>query len=316
MKHKLTALVLALVACLTAPAALATDLITTTVIRMNAAPVAENLSFETYMEVALTEALRAVDPEGDCLTFSVTREPKKGTVTVEGDQFTYTPAAGKKGKDTFTYVAVDELGSVSQEATVTVTIRRQKTAVTYADMQGHPAAYAALRLAEEGIFTGAQVGGVSLFEPDKPVTRGEFLAMCLTAARERATVEVGRTGFADDGEIPAWQKPYVAAAVLENIVAGSRTGSGATVFRPNDPVTFREAGVMLNNALGITDVAVSADSAVPVWAQQADANLASLRATSSPLSAEVVTRAEAAKLLLTALSQKTEKRTGLLAWAQ
>lgn len=314
MKHKLL-LGLAALFALGATGAAATGYLTTTVVKLNTAPVAENMIFETYTEVTLVENFRSVDPEGDPVTYTVTAEPKKGAVTVDGDTFTYTPAAGKRGKDSFRYVAVDELGSVSKEATVTVNIRRQKTAVTYADMDGHPDAYAALWLAENGIFTGTQVGSVWLFEPEREVTRGAFLTMCLTACREGQGIAVSRTGFFDDAEIPVWQKPYVAAAVLDNIVTGSRTPEGQTIFAPNASVTWYEAGVMLNNALGITDVAVSAETAVPVWAQQADANLASVRLTSAPLTARPLTRADAARLILNA-AQMHREVGGLLAWAK
>lgn len=318
MKHRIIAPVLALMTVFGATGALASGYLSTTVVKLNSAPVAENMSFETYRGIAITESFRSVDPEGDQVTYSVTAEPRRGTVTVDGDRFTYTPAEGKKGKDTFKYVAVDELGSVSNEATVTVTVRKQKTEVTYSDMEGHPDRYAATWLAENGVFLGERVGAEYLFEPDRPVTRGEFLAMCLSACSERATVQVSRTGFADDEDIPAWQKPYVAAAVLDNIVTGSVTADGRTVFSANSPVTMAQAGVILNNTLGITDVAASEDEVCPVWARQADANLASVNIISSPLSSETVTRADAARLICAAARDygAIKEKTGLLGWAK
>ena len=60
------------------------------------------------------------------------------------------------GSDSFTYTATDSAGRVSQPATVSVTIEKAKSGVTYADTADSTAAVAAQDLAEAGIFTGAQ----------------------------------------------------------------------------------------------------------------------------------------------------------------
>ena len=65
----------------------------------------------------------------------------------------------RRGKDSFSYVAVDQAGNVSQPAEVSVKIEKPRTEVTYADMAGHPAHKAAITLAEEGIFVGGADGG-------------------------------------------------------------------------------------------------------------------------------------------------------------
>ncbi|RDH80111.1 hypothetical protein DVS77_03740 [Mycolicibacterium moriokaense] len=60
-----------------------------------------------------TGLLQATDPEGDPLTYTVTRQPDNGTVVVNADgTFTYTPDAGFAGPDTFTVRATDDTGSV------------------------------------------------------------------------------------------------------------------------------------------------------------------------------------------------------------
>ncbi len=59
----------------------------------------------------ITGDLRAVDPDGDPLTFTVTRAPDRGTVVINSDgTFTYTPNdefARTGGRDTFTVRAYD-----------------------------------------------------------------------------------------------------------------------------------------------------------------------------------------------------------------
>ena len=85
------------------------------------APVAENLDYETFRNVAITGALAAMDPEGDPVTFRITEMPYKGTVELgENGTFIYTPLHGKKGRDSFSYVAADPDGNVSSPAVVSI----------------------------------------------------------------------------------------------------------------------------------------------------------------------------------------------------
>lgn len=75
--------------------------------------------------MAINGQCAAVDPEGDLVTFQLVDKPARGQVALQEDgYFCYTPYENKKGKDTFTYVAVDANGNISQEATVKVTIEK------------------------------------------------------------------------------------------------------------------------------------------------------------------------------------------------
>ncbi len=317
MKKLHTLVILLLIAVLSLSAVPALALYYPAGVQLNAAPVAENLALETYRQVSVSGVFKALDPEGDPVTFSVIRKPKKGDVEVTGGEFVYTPAEGKKGKDTFTYAATDDKGNVSNEATVTVDIKKQKTAVTYSDMTGSGDAYAAVLLAEKGVFVGEQIGGKYVFDPEKPVTRGEFLVMCMSLSGTEI-LDVARTGFFDDAEIPVWQKPYLTTALTNNVVGGSVRSDGRIVFSPNAPVTFAEATVMVNNALGVTDVALEVDAAEPAWAVQASANLTScgiFETVADGVSASTLTRADAARMLEGAIRVLAEREDdSLLGW--
>lgn len=124
-------------------------------------------------------------------------------------------------------------------------------------MAGHPSAYAATALAENGIFTTEMVGGAYVFSPERYVTRGEFLSMCMTLSGDELLSGVAATGFADDAEIAEWLKPYVATALMDGVVSGYSVSGGA-VFEPNEAVTWQEAAVMLDNVLDTTEVAATA----------------------------------------------------------
>jgi hypothetical protein len=228
-------------------------------ISSNLPPIAENLDFSTFRDVPINEKLSAADPERDAVTFEIVSQPRRGSVTILDDgTFLYTPRERFRGRDSFGYVAVDSFGNVSAEATVSINVKRQSGRTNYVDMDGNSAAFAALVLAENGIFTGETLGGRQFFRPEKTVSRGEFLAMALKTAEVDILPGVTRTGFYDDERIPLWIKPYVSTALMDGVISGYRNSAGRIVFSPDSPITFSEAAVILNNLLDITDVAIPA----------------------------------------------------------
>ena len=271
----------------------------------NAAPIAEDLSLTTYKGVAIFSRFAAVDPEGDLVTFQVVDSPARGQVTMDETDpaaFTYTPYEGKKGKDSFTYVAIDAKGNTSQPATVKIVIEKQKTAVSYSDLEGQPAHYAALRLAEAGVYTGRQVGSLYCFDPDQTFTREEFLAMAMTAAGKAPLEDVTLTGFYDDGDISAWAKGYVSAALVVGTVEGSRNEAGQAVFVPGSAVTQAEAAVIIDRLLATGDVSAASSTfsaeTAPAWAYQSVVNMEAVSVLSSSANLyKPLTRAGAAVML-------------------
>ena len=108
----------------------------------NKAPTAEDSALETYKNLENTGKLKVSDPEGEQLTYTLVRQPKRGTVTISEDgSFTYTPKKNKVGVDSFTYTAADPAGNVSREATVTVTILKPSDTTQYTDTLGVDAAH-------------------------------------------------------------------------------------------------------------------------------------------------------------------------------
>ena len=271
----------------------------------NQPPVARDMELTTYKNVALTGYFDAVDTAGDPLTFQLTSTPARGAVILAEDgssRFVYTPYENKTGKDSFTYVATDSAGNTSPEAKVTIQIQKPDTKVDYADLEGHPAHKAALRLAEEDIFVGEYRNGQYFFDPDQPVSRAEFLSLAMAAAGLEPLEDVSLTGFSDDSAIPTWAKGCVSAALQAGVIQGSRDESGAPVFGAEEDVTYGEATVMLNNLLDVADVPLevfSPTGSQPHWASQAAANLAAsgvLRQEDAVLG-DSLTRADAAELL-------------------
>jgi Big-like domain-containing protein len=92
----------------------------------NRPPVAADLSFAVgpLSPLSVTAALlaQAADPDGDPLVAQLVAAPAHGAVSISPDgSFTYTPAAGYAGADSFTYAASDGLLS-SAAATVSLQV--------------------------------------------------------------------------------------------------------------------------------------------------------------------------------------------------
>ncbi len=288
------------------------------------APKSVDVEVQTYRGIPVQGSFAASSAEEGELTFAVEKTPRKGSVTVEGADFTYTPDDGATGVDSFTYTASDAAGRTSLPATVTVRIEKTRSGVTYADMGGSAAAAAAQRLAEEGIFTGTKLGGQYYFQPDAQVTRSEFLALAMETAG-RSVTPVTVTGFCDDEAIPTWAKAYAAAGVADGIVCGKATAEGAA-FQGDDPITFNEAATVLDRLLDLGDVEVDvwyADrDAAPTWASQAVGNMEALNVLQagsfgSDAMARSLTRADAAQMLSAAKTLLDgEKSPGMFQWLQ
>lgn len=92
-----------------------------TVYPVNDAPFAENASFTTDEDTALTASLSATDIDGDALTFTLNGLPTHGIVAVSADgTFTYTPNANFNGIDNFTVSVSDTVTSVPLVVSITV----------------------------------------------------------------------------------------------------------------------------------------------------------------------------------------------------
>ena len=278
----------------------------------NKAPAAEDFALETYKNLPIEGTLKVSDPEGESMTFTLVRQPKRGDLELKNDgSFTYTPKKNKVGVDSFVYTATDASGKVSREATVTVNILKPGTAPQYTDTVGLDCRFAAEWMKNTGIFVGETLDGNPCFRPEATLTRGEFTAMLVKALDLMEAENPDYTGYHD--AIPTWLRPYVAAAVRCGLTAGL---PDQDTFGAEEPITGAEAAVMLQNVLDLTaDVAQTAatDADVPEWARYAVTAMAENGMTVFPDAP--LTRAEAARILYTA-SQMTTDQTRFISLEQ
>ena len=273
------------------------------------APVAEDSAVETYKNLPNEGRLKASDPEGQAMTFTVTRQPKRGAVEVREDgTFLYTPKKNKVGVDSFTYTATDPAGNVSREATVTIQIMKPSDATQYTDTVGQSCRFAAEWMKNTGLFVGEKIGGALCFNSDRPVSRGEFLAMMVKALNIPVDEEADFTGYTD--EAPQWLKPYLAAALRSGLTAGVQTLETGS-FGAYDPITGGEAAVMLQNAMDLTVSTAALETAESGEHQWAMAAVAAMNENGIAITAgDVLTRGQVAEILYQA-SCLAEEAPGL-----
>lgn len=169
------------------------------------------------------------------------------------------------------------------------------------DISGHWAAAPIQKLVALGAISGYPDG---TFKPNNNITRAEFVSVLTKAYKLEAK------GSAAFGDVTShWAKDAIAAAVEAGIV----NGYSAERFGPNDLITREQMAVMIAKAAKLSDAADESsftDSAnIAVWAQPAVAAVASQGIMSGYQDGSLrpkglATRAEAATVILKALSLK------------
>nr|MBE6545719.1 S-layer homology domain-containing protein [Oscillospiraceae bacterium] len=154
--------------------------------------------------------------------------------------------------------------------TVSVRIGDRMCETVYRDMEDREEYNAAVAMTAMGIMSGRQIGDDLYFEPDKTVTRAEFVAMAMKCVGIRADSTLSSTYFDDDSEISVSLKGYIATAQKIGLVVGDFK-DGRLLFSPDEEITKYEAAKILANMLGANDdgekSVFAGDDDVPVWAR-------------------------------------------------
>ncbi len=256
-------------------------------------PIAQDSMVETYKNLPNDGKVTANDPEGEKLSYTLVRNPRRGTVELRQDgSFTYTPKKNKVGTDSFTFKVADPAGNVSREATVTVQILKPTDARQYTDTVGMDCRFAAEWMKNTGLFEGEKIGKQACFYPEKEVSRGEFLMMLSDLLDMPMDTQTG----AIPEDTPNWLKPYLAAASRAGVIAGVPEGSFT------QPLTGAEMAVMLQNVLDLSlseqaleTLSSEEETEIPAWAEVAVTVLADNGIMVS--ADEPVTRGELAQVL-------------------
>ena len=245
--------------------------------KLNLAPVIGENSFETQKNISYKGFFKASDPDGDEMTFSIVSSAKHGTVQLLDKNtgfFMYTPKADFTGRDIFSFRVCDIYGNKTDTYKVTVHITEPESNVTFSDMTNHWAHNSAIKAVSDGVFGGEIRNGKLVFNPDKTVTRGDFLAISMIAAGlEDSVNRVNFTSFSDDSQIPINIKSYAQTALEMGIINGYPDGNGGVSFKSTDVISRSEAAAILSRLLALP--ANSASGAVQAVSPASSPSLAS-----------------------------------------
>lgn len=235
-----------------------------------------SLKGQTFNNVNYFGKLEAVDPEKDSIRFKITSQPKKGLVYLlnpETGEYKYIPEANYTGKVSFSYVAVDMYGNKSESAKVTLNITKNKKGVVFSDLKDTPLEVMAVHLANKGIMSGKTIGDETFFNPDQPVSRGEFIAMAMCTLNITPGEKFAPTVFSDDNNIPQYLRAYISKAAELGYYVGIEDEENEKVYAyPNNQITVSEVALFISNMLDADkpDVKeVFSDEEIPVWAEDA-----------------------------------------------
>lgn len=247
----------------------------------NYAPETGAQSVETLKDIAVFKTFSAADPENDSMTYEIVDFPNHGSITVNhyDGLFIYRPLKGYMGKDSFSYTATDIHGNTSPVQKVQIKVSKPGADIYFDDMNKHWAHNAAVRMAATGLMQGEKKDGKLCFNPDKDMTRGDFLALSLImTGHEEDIAYITKTVFADDSMIPSNIKSYAQYAYDKGIISGYKNPDGSVNFEASGSITRAEAAVITHKILSLpndnTAAALYTDaSAIPTWASSAISTL-------------------------------------------
>ncbi len=275
--------------------------------KQNGIPDAQSLEASALSGIAISGSFDIYDPDGDEMTVMISEYPENGVVKLSGNGYVYTSVPGFDGEDSFSYRVCDKYGNLSEAASVTLSVTKPQTDVRYDDMTGHWGYTGALKMTELGLMQGENGEDGHLFNPDAPVTRGDFLAMAMICAGLEDKVKLGAaTTFADDVNIPFNIRSYASYAEAGGIISGYRNEQGKQVFASTDEITRAEAASVLSNILGksteVSEFDYADAASIPDWARESFATLTAMGIINGSPDGKLeptrtLTRAEAAQIL-------------------
>ena len=198
----------------------------------------------------------------------------------------------------------DEYGNYSSANEVKITVKASGVSLVYSDLAESELQSHAISMTEKGLMNGLQIGENYYFQPEREVTRAEFLITAMNAIGIKNVPAQSTTVFADDSDISSEMKGYIALAHSMGYISG-KTVEGKTYFMPDEVINVSEAAVIVSNMIGyaqpkVTPVFADADK-IPAWSGKAIESLHTLGILELPEmisgANEKMTRGAMAKML-------------------
>lgn len=215
---------------------------------VNSPPVAMDSKLKTVSGISCETVLKINEPNGDDYTINVITYPTDGYIEISSDgTVIYTPKDSFSGKDSLIYTVTDRFGEVSERATLEIEVEKNENGLYFADMQEDMLHLYAHRMCRDNVMVYRYEDGKYLFDPDKPVSKIEFLVMLMNVSGEDTDiVAVADSAVTDDSGLSSGLKGYLSAAAEKGLI---RLNNGK--FSPADTVTVSDAAYMVASVLDL-----------------------------------------------------------------
>lgn len=184
---------------------------------VNDSPVAEPVQASTTVNMAVMIPPQAIDVDGQVVDFQISTPPGYGTVEINGAKFRYTPSTGFLGNDSFEYVAIDDLGSRSANAKVSVRVSLRSSEQVSAESESATSDTAAVAPEQTEPVTTTPEDISSTNVPDNSLPKVEDLDVVML---EDSDTQVELTATDSDGTISRF-------GITTLPVNGTLSGSGS-----------------------------------------------------------------------------------------
>ncbi len=270
----------------------------------NSPPVALDSQMKTVSGISCESVLKINEPNGDEFTINVITYPTDGSIKINNDgTVIYTPESGFSGSDSMVFTVTDRFGAVSDRATLEIDVEKNENGLYFADMEENLLHLYAHRVCRDDVMVYRYEDGQYLFDPDKPVSKIEFLVMLMNVSgHDTDIVAVADSAIADDSGLSSGLKGYLSVASEKGLI---KLENG--YFSPKETITVADAAYMITAALDLptakNENAGSENSESALSSMVAASNAGFFNKTEP---SHVLTKAETAKLLCSIEDYMTE----------
>ncbi len=141
----------------------------------------------------------------------------------------------------------------------------------FEDIEGRWSKDIIYSLASLGIINGVEKRDGFYYEPERHITRQEFVKLLIEASGIETASSATLQGYSDSESIQEWAIPYMKEAVSKNLVTGIREADGV-YMKPLRDITRAEVAVIAGRVLKIQNknneiTAFTDDNDIPGWAK-------------------------------------------------
>ncbi len=212
----------------------------------NSPPVANDSKIETVENISCFAKLNISEPNGDRFDVKVITYPSNGYLKLsDKGEIVYTPEKDFHGNDKMVFSVIDAYGNESQTATLSITVQENQSGIYFADMENMEEHLYAHKMCESEVMIYRYENGNYYFEPEKQVSKMEFLVMLMNVAElDTGITAVADSMVRDDNGLSSGLKGYLTAASEQGLL---KLNDG--MFSPKEGITFDDAAFMVLNAL-------------------------------------------------------------------